>query len=69
MITIRYFPCRGRVEPLRLLFVEANVAWTENPLTDFKQWPEEKKQTPFGSVSFVNHLTEVSFSPNYSFQL
>merc|ERR1712137_201086 len=52
-IAIRYFPCRGRVEPLRLLFAEAGVAWKEDPLTDFASWPAEKAATPFGSLPIV----------------
>merc|ERR1712137_470168 len=53
MISIRYFACRGRVEPLRLLFIEGNVKWEENPLTDLSSWANEKPTTPFGSLPIV----------------
>ena len=50
-----YFPARGRAEQIRLMFALEDVAFTENPASN---WPELKPTTPFGMLPVLTEHRE-----------
>jgi glutathione S-transferase len=44
-----YFPTRGRVEPIRLLFAYKGIHYEDIRIT-YDEWSEFKPKTPFGSM-------------------
>mmetsp|Transcript_30280 Transcript_30280/g.77746 ORF Transcript_30280/g.77746 Transcript_30280/m.77746 type:complete len:161 (+) Transcript_30280:139-621(+) len=62
-VTLRYWACRGRVEFLRCMLHDAEVAFTDERLTrdDMKNWTDQKRFVdvagPFGMLPLL-HWTD-----------